>query len=369
MSEATAREAVRKAARRYRRVMSVKFFGGEPMLNLKAVRAACDEFESQVQAGRFPRSPSFGMVSNMASLPEGAADLIGRYRIRVTASIDGPAWIHDRLRPTRTGGGSLGRALENIRRLRQATGEPSLAQATYTSLHLKQGISVAELCRFIREEVGIASVVVALENPRGQVASFLSELPRLCHYFQESSYQGLLEAASSDGPIPNSLLHELSKLVRRSPERPAGQCHSDGICGVGRTVLVVTPEREIYPCYLFMGDGETRFSMGRLDDLQAFEGHRFALVGQALRQRQQALRQVHCGTCHARPVCNLCPGSYWREHGRLDEPSYVQCQVTRAAAAGLRMALAHLRSQPSRWSAFLSKVEESLQENPALAMF
>ena len=67
--------------------------------------------------------------------------------IHITASIDGPAQVHDANRVDRAGRGSYARVRENYGRARDL-GLTLGIECTYTAQHLAQGITVLDLMRF-----------------------------------------------------------------------------------------------------------------------------------------------------------------------------------------------------------------------------
>src|SRR5207249_352018 len=64
MTPETAARAVRFFAEQYRSIGTVYLFGGEPTLNLPAIRAVCDETEQLVAQGVLETMPDVGFTSN-----------------------------------------------------------------------------------------------------------------------------------------------------------------------------------------------------------------------------------------------------------------------------------------------------------------
>ncbi len=113
MPPSMAREAIRWLARAFPRetVAQVNFHGGESLLNLAAMRAACEEAREV-----FP-TVAHDCVTNGTLLGKSALDLAREYGVVFVVSLDGPRELHDRARRFPGGQGSHERCLEGLGRL------------------------------------------------------------------------------------------------------------------------------------------------------------------------------------------------------------------------------------------------------------
>jgi len=95
------------------RGFSVVFHGGEPLLiGAKRFEGAC-----RVLKEALPPDGALHLQTNGVLLTEEVLQVCAAYDVGISISIDGPAWMHDRHRPDRRGGGSHGRVLAAIDRL------------------------------------------------------------------------------------------------------------------------------------------------------------------------------------------------------------------------------------------------------------
>src|ERR1039457_724163 len=100
MAADTAREIVRRVLTGRESCNLIQFFGGEPTLNMDAVEAAIAETLALVQNGGLRKRPRFAIVTNGVFLDPGRTlAALARYGIETTVSLDGPASLHDALRP------------------------------------------------------------------------------------------------------------------------------------------------------------------------------------------------------------------------------------------------------------------------------
>ncbi len=109
MSREVARQAVTWMFTHFSQVQNIQFFGGEPSLNYRLIEYICEQIETSVaQNGNGKKQlPQFGLITNGTYLPAAFEELIERYRIHVTYSIDGPAKAHNIHRVYVNGRGSF----------------------------------------------------------------------------------------------------------------------------------------------------------------------------------------------------------------------------------------------------------------------
>ncbi len=94
--------------------LNIDFFGGEPLLSMNLIRSISGELKSFAQGKG--ASYMFTITTNGSLLKRGTAEeLAGLGLTGVKTTLDGPAEIHDRCRPFRTGKGSFDVIIKNIR--------------------------------------------------------------------------------------------------------------------------------------------------------------------------------------------------------------------------------------------------------------
>jgi len=105
MDEDTAKEITKFIFQTPAKDIVIEFQGGEPLLNLDAVRTVHDT--AVKLAGETKKFVSFALVSNMTLMDEDiATELFEERHIGLATSLDGPKEVHDKNRPFRKGKGS-----------------------------------------------------------------------------------------------------------------------------------------------------------------------------------------------------------------------------------------------------------------------
>ena len=154
MSEETARRSVDflLANSGTHKSVTVVFFGGEPLMNLKLIRRLVDYAnEAGAKAGK---EVEFTMTTNATYLTSEVIDFLSQQRIGVSVSIDGPKQYHDLRRTYKNGLGSYDfirpRVLELLSRHKT---RPIAARATLT-----HGVTAVEECFWHLKEMGFHEV-------------------------------------------------------------------------------------------------------------------------------------------------------------------------------------------------------------------
>jgi uncharacterized protein len=283
MPAETARRAVRYLVEHSgdTRDLTLVLFGGEPLLNVLALRAAVDEANgaSRTTGKRF----AISLTTNGTLLTPAIARFLKDHKITVTVSVDGPRDIHDENRPRRNGTGSYDRALTGLKLLR-AQGIPVAARAT---LKPSQWHRVVEVFHHLAglgfREVGIAPAspvnaeCIASSEQEGEL---LSGMARLADEF--------VELANKQQIMPfSNLLDLLSRL-------DAGVVRNSS-CGAGLGYLALDARGRFFPCHRLVG--EQPLVVGNIDGgTVAAELHSCMSV---LRAKQPE----HCESCWVRGLC------------------------------------------------------------------
>ncbi len=162
MSPETARTFLQKLlVGRYCRVEIVSFFGGEPTMCPDTIQEICNFFYENVESGIFDEMPQFLMVSNGTLIDERIAEMIHKYHIGVTISIDGPREINDLNRVDIEGNGTFFKIVRGIELLNQVGSFPVLLEATYTMRHKELGYTWEGIRDYLKERFQTENVMIA----------------------------------------------------------------------------------------------------------------------------------------------------------------------------------------------------------------
>ena len=135
----------------YIEVEEISFFGGEPLLNIDVIEIICKYFSC--------KDIKFSMVTNLTLLDEKVINLINKYNIMITGSLDGPKDINYANRLTLDGEGTFDIISDNIKKLKIKNPKAlKMIEATYTNQSYKK-YSKRQLANFFYENYKVSNIM------------------------------------------------------------------------------------------------------------------------------------------------------------------------------------------------------------------
>lgn len=320
MTMETAERAVDAFISRFGELGSVKFIGGEPLLNKKVVCGICDYIQKKYDAGLIPQMPDFIIATNGTILDERLIEYSIRYKWRVGLSFDGPESIHELVRQFSDGSPTGTIIKENIRRWKDATGGkcPSSVNACYSGVHQKNGITVTEAVKYMKNELGIEKVNIVPVDASKDSSFALTDNDCFVRAIRE-----ILDPESKDyRRYMFTKLKSLEKLLKARRSMPGH------ICKAGLTTFGVSADGNVSPCHMLTDENE--FYMGSVNDAALFAGEHFRAVQSKLKQYDR-YQNDKCGRCFANRLCIGCLGGNVFRTGNPYQADPVVCGMIRGA--------------------------------------
>jgi len=304
--------------------LNLAFLGGEPLVNRPVLQAVTRRAAELAQ--RRGVTLTFSLTTNGTLLTPADAEFFEEFGFAVTVSLDGPAELHDALRPYKSGRGSFDRVMANVRPLlsRQRRMQVS-ARVTVTPRNLALRDTLDQFLAEGFHSVGFSPLLRAPESGAEMQADtlevMLGEMIDCGREFERQARAGKHYAFAN-------LLNAM-KEIERGTHRPYP-------CGAGAGYLGVSADGDLAACHRFVGDDAG--AMG-------------TLAGGVDRSRQAkwlADRHVHrqepCRTCWAR---YLCGGGCHHEVIRRGRPA---CDYIRGWLHYCLEAYLRLSARPDRTS-------------------
>lgn len=290
----TARKAARTLVERSgdRPAVTLVLFGGEPLMNFPAVRAAVEEGEAA--AARAGKELTSSLTTNGTLFtPEVLAFLLD-HRVLVSVSIDGPPDLHDQNRPYAGGAGTYAVVAAGLAEL-AARGIPAAARVTLAPSQWGRIPEVFDhLLALGLREVGIAPaspITPDLLPTADEEEALFRGFQTLAERFEAEGRQGRCL------PFAN-LLDLLGRLhAGRAKGAP---------CGAGYGYLALDAGGRYFLCHRLAG--EEAFAAGDLEQGPDLERLRSCLRAAA------APRRELCAHCWARRLC--AGGCHYENHLR-----------------------------------------------------
>lgn len=270
MSVDRARQIVDRVSAMYGRIETVHLFGGEPLMNVKAIDAIGEAFEGAVAAGRLAKMPQFVATTNGTLCGARVVAALVRWKVALTVSWDGPDAIHDVVRPTASGKRSsqlLRRSLDVFR----AVGIPFEFECTFSRAHIDAGMTVVDLMGFFADVTDDRVIHIAPaflpDNDRDEAALGSGIFDHQADWQQWSVGMGDLVPqyrAAARATIDNvvagkgPLLEFAVRIIEQIDERRASTTY----CPAFFNQLSIAADGSVFPCFMFIGDD--RFRLGNI---------------------------------------------------------------------------------------------------------
>lgn len=312
LAPATARRAVRYLLDNSgdRGHVTLIFFGGEPLLNMQAVRAATRE---AISYGRSSGTEvHFSLTTNGTLLNPEIVSFLHANRVSVTVSMDGPRDIHDLNRPDESGHGTYNKIVSRLGPLLKDSPVPVVARATLVPDQWHRVVEVFDhLSGLGFHEVGIAPVSPvnkALLPTAEQDAALLKGFGLLAGRFVAHAGKGLI--------MPFSNILDLLGRIHLGQTKPVS-------CGAGFGYMSVDAKGGFFPCHRLTGNAD--FCTGNLAT-----GINKDRINSCLAALNEG-RTESCSKCWARTLC--AGGCHYENHlreNRLGLPRGTSCKFIRS---------------------------------------
>ena len=341
LSETTGRRIIEDFFSRFERIGRIQFFGGEPFLNCRSIEALCGAtVERCERQGVTP--PAFTVITNGTILNESIIEMIKKYQISVTVSLDGPEALNDSYRVFVGGTGSFKRVVNNVKILKTHTGQPFQVEGTFTSRHLERRFSLAEFLRFLARELGVHFLHMPWILGNGYNAAGIlpteENLERLLAVYAEAitgSFHSLRDPAMSETAVI-SIVERFVDRCRSGAERTPQRYY----CPAGSGTLSVGMDGKVYPCFMF-----TNVPAFELTHVEALD------KGELTRNRAAFVKQIERPDDEGTPgeVISSCAGMNYETHGRITGISSAEKRVWERLNAHLNDEADAYRRQPETW--------------------
>jgi uncharacterized protein len=281
------------------REFSIHFYGGEPLLNLPAIRAAINAAKEADNA-QF----TFSITTNGTVCTDEALSLLREGQFGTVLSIDGPAHIHDAVRLTKSGGPSHARVLRFLHHLRQ---EPPLR--VRGSSVIRKGWTLREAEAYLHTLDVDTIKAQAVRLPHGHpLALDQSEREQYKDHLAELADTIIEKIKKGKAPRDDRFNGRVLQLVQGTKRTT--------FCGAGMWTFGVAADGTVFPCVLVAGIKS--MVLGHLDEPA------FNWVEQGKRWAELHGPRDECRTCWALPLCGGgCPAM-------LNICGEDECDLTRA---------------------------------------
>lgn len=253
----------------------ITFLGGEPLLYPQGIDVLAEEAEKLAIINKLKLKMT--LVTNGTLFTEANIELIKKFKMNVTVSIDGPAEVNDLRRPTKSGRGTTAQVIEGLNRLLKFKNE--IGQILLSGVFGKGNLDLMAAYNFYRQfDVDWFDFTYDhLETSPEINKKFTEELLRVAEF-----------AFRSEGEAGLRRIHTFDRWILTLDRQEKVQNY----CSAGKSFLMMDAKQNLYTCPWVVGDADE--IVGRQDQLWS----------EKLAEYQEDLVDKHgCQSCFARYLC------------------------------------------------------------------
>lgn len=255
----------------------IHFYGGEPLLNLPAIRVAVDT-ASSIGDPRF----SFAITTNGTICSNEALAILRKGRFNVILSIDGPPPIHDAVRRTASGKPTHAKVLKFLNQLKT---EKLFVRGSSV---VRRGWSLREACTYLNTLPVDAIKAQAVRLPLGnELALNEREYQEYFKHLKEIANEVIDCVRRGEYPKDDRFNHRVLQLLRGT--------RRIAFCGAGRWTFGLAADGTVLPCALLAG--HEGMSLGNIDEPSEKWVERGRIWAEKHGPRSE------CQSCWALPLC------------------------------------------------------------------
>jgi len=215
------------------------FYGGEPLLNFKAIKAIVETAE--LKADATDTETDYHITTNGTLLTPEIADFMDKHRFTVYYSIDTDAETHDELRKYINGKGSFDDVARNIELLRDREGVHLIGSSV-----VREANSLTDAIEALAEtgasQCKAERVRLTDDDPLALVDDafdgYLEDIRELADHYID-------HIAAAKKPLDYRLTSKILQLLTHK--------RRDFFCPAGERMFGVSSDGELYPCALHVG--------------------------------------------------------------------------------------------------------------------
>jgi His-Xaa-Ser system radical SAM maturase HxsB len=295
------------------RNLTLEFQGGEPLLAFDSIKAIVPR--AREKANVLGKNLEIVVVTNLANLTDDMLEYLRANDIKISTSLDGPAFIHNKNRP-RPGNNSYELTIANLNKARSVLGVGNVsAMMTTTLLSLDYPIEIID--EYVQQ--GFRTVFLRPLSPYGFAVKSKHktgyEMDRFLSFYK-TGLEHLLRLNKSGIPIAE--FYTTMLLTKMLTPYATSYVDLQSPAGAGTSVLVYNYDGKVYATdesRMLAEMHDTTFQLGSVHDT-----HRDLVTGNAYRQLMAASVNEAlpgCVDCAFQSYCGADPVFHHATQGDL----------------------------------------------------
>ena len=284
-------------------------------MNKELIRSVCEYCENLYSEGKISKPMHFSISTNGTLINAETVELLNKYSISTTISLDGPQLVNDGQRIfANSGEGTYSVIIDRLNMLKKRSFplavELTITQAFLNMPEKKQMQFVKKLNNMRIDAIHIVPVMSGADDGYEYKITDADAMSQ----FMDMVTDYTLSTAYTKKKIFLIKSLEVINLIEKKMKK-------NHFCNAGITNFAVSAEGNIYPCFMLMDDKGT-FCMGNVNE--PFDDERFEGVRTILKNCTYDSVE-RCSSCFAKGICANCIGNSFMKTGRLNTPDEATC--------------------------------------------
>ncbi len=290
---------------------TIVIYGGEPLLNMPALKALLEEVDQRKTNGCLPEKTELSMVTNAALVTEDVADLLAKHKVNVAVSIDGDKDATNSARQYKDGTGVYDNVIKGYRLLCERGANTGIS----CTLNQQSVDNFDATLDTLLNQLGVASLGFNLVLPS-------KEYPVPADYDEKASQAIILafKKFRELGIFEDRIMRKVDAFVK-------GEIHAFDCGASGGGQIVIAPNGQVGICHGYLGN--RKYFPTTVYDL-IFDPEKNSTFKEW--SFRSPLSMSQCQKCPALGICGGgCPLNAEFEHGSIWELDQRFCVHTKAS--------------------------------------
>lgn len=331
MTPQKAREIIDFFFKKYRYIKSISFFGGEPLMNAKTIEEICRYLDERY-SGRYG---TLFMISNFYEVTSDALEMINKYKIKLTVSLDGNSALNCH-RKTKKMENSFHQVAKNIIEAKTVCNQPEAVEVTMSGVHNREHINTNDVALYMNEMFAI---------------SFCSTIPvnDFEDMYEEEDTEKKVEKAIELYLCKGIVTDTIADMIKILKGSKCGEYY----CSAGIKQFTIMPEGNVYPCQIYANMKNNEFCFGNITNNNETSWNEVSDKMYNINNKIET-----CSNCEIVNFCTPCAGQnvqngVFQNSNCLKRKKYYEILVDK---------LAEVKASKILWSKLIERIEENQEQ-------
>ncbi|SHH66210.1 uncharacterized protein SAMN02745135_01570 [Caloranaerobacter azorensis DSM 13643] len=297
MTRTTAKRISDIIISKFSNISNITFFGGEPLLGIDAIEEICKNLSE--------KNIAYNIITNLTLIDDKVIEVLNKYNIKITVSVDGPKEINDFNRVFKNGKGTYDVIAKNINILQRKGMIPICIEGTYTENSAAK-YTRQQIASMLYDDLSIKTISILNEKKSKQENTIQDISINEDELKKEVNF-------TFDNIAANRFIFLDDIFLIFSYFFSKTFMHY--FCRAGIEFVSININGDIYPCHLYIN--KVQYNMGNIFSNEDLENeNKYTCVRNKMMELNK-FKIEKCSKCIARFWCKQCLGSQLTDDGEM----------------------------------------------------